>query len=399
MAFSVRTNVQSLEAQRNLFNNQSTLDRSLSRLSTGYRITSAADDAAGLAISERMMAQVRGLDQAARNAADGVSMITTAEGAMNEQSTILQRMRELAVQAANGTLSASDLSNIDTEINALYLENDRIASATKFNGITMLTGGLIGQLSTASSMYVGWGSSSQAPGTISSLDVSKSAQKKTYSVITGATSQTMRLVDAVAGTTQDVAIAAISTTAGGTVSLNFSNFGVSLTLSAASKKTGASWLMDWSTLTITTQSAAAGVTMQVGSNNGDTFSVGFTDQRWNVTTSTNFSNLYQQVSQFHTSGGATTTNAATLLTSIDSAINQMTTNRASLGASQNRLDHALNNVQSQSTALSAANSRIKDVDVAAESASLTRAQILVQAGVSVLAQANQAPLLALKLLQ
>ena len=398
MAFSVRTNISSLEAQRNLFSNQMSLDRSLTRLSTGYRITRAADDAAGLAISERMMAQVRGLDQGSRNAQDGISMIETAEGAMNEQATLLQRMRELAVQASNGTLSSSDMSNIDTELQALYLENDRIASATKFNGVSLLTGSLTGQMSTSSSVYVGWASTTGNSGSVVALDVSRSAQKQTYSILTGSTSATMRLTNGTS--TQDVAIAALST-GGLSTTLNFSSFGVSLTLSSMSVKTGANWLADWSGLTLTTQSAAAAATMQVGSNAGDTFSVSFTDQRWGSgATNTNFSSLFQQLSQFHgAAANQTTTNAQTLLTSIDSAINQMTTNRASLGASQNRLDHALTNMQNQSTALSAANSRIKDVDVAAESASLTRAQILVQAGVSVLAQANAVPLLALKLLQ
>ena len=397
MAFSIRTNVSSLEAQRNLFNNQHMLDDALTRLSTGFRINKAADDAAGLAISDRIVSQVRGLDQAGRNAQDGISMVETAEGAMNEQGVILQRMRELAVGASNGTLSQSDLANINTELQAIYQENDRIASATKFNGVTLLTGSMMGQLSTSSSIYVGWNSTTGNSGSLAMLDVSKSAQKQTFSILTGSTSQTMRLSNGTS--TQDVLITALST-GGGTTTMSFSSFGVSLTLSSMSVKTGANWLADWSGLTLTTQSGFSSVSMQVGANYGDTFSVGFVDTRIGASgsTNTNLSALNAQLAVFNSSSNQTQTNAQALLSCIDSAINVVTTNRAILGASQNRLDHALANVQNQSTHLSAANSRIRDVDIASESAALTRSQILVQAGVSVLAQANQAPLLALKLL-
>ena len=140
MALSINTNIASLTAQRNVTKTQGTLNKSLERLSSGLRINSAKDDAAGMAISNRFVAQVKGLDQAVRNANDGISLLQTSEGGMQEVTTILQRMREIGVQASNDTNSASDRSSLQGEMDQLYSEIDRIAGSTQFNGINLLDG-------------------------------------------------------------------------------------------------------------------------------------------------------------------------------------------------------------------------------------------------------------------
>ena len=277
MALTVNTNIASLNAQRNLSTTQTALNRSLQRLSSGYRINSAADDAAGLAISEGMRSQIRSMNQAVRNANDGVSLVQTAEGALNEVSNILQRMRELATQAATGTVSSDQRAYIDNEFTQLKSEIDRIASATQFNGTSLFT--------------------------------NTSGQTVSFQVGPGATT----------------------------------NDTISVTISAA----GAS---------------------KIGVG---TASV----------------------------SGATGAAATAALTAIDSAITNVSNIRGTLGAVQNRLQSTINNLQVSVENLSAAESRIRDVDVASETAALTRAQILTQAGTAILSQANQTPQSALSLLR
>jgi flagellin len=274
MALSIRTNVASLNAQRNLGQTQSALDSSMSRLSSGYRITKAGDDAAGLGISTKLEAQIRSYNQAVRNANDGVSVIQTTEAALGETSNILTRLRELAMQSASDGIGNVERGYIQTEANGLVAEIDRIASVTKFNGTALLSG----------------------------------------------TAQTLDFQVGVDGTTNDV--------------------------------------ISFSTLNATASSlAVSGLTIN------------------------------------------TKALAQAALSTLDAALVTVSTSRATLGAAGNRFESAISNIQSFSEALSAANSRIRDVDVAEETSRLARSQILQQAGVSVLAQANQAPQLALKLLQ
>jgi flagellin len=276
MALVINTNVASLNAQRNLSTTQLQLSKSMERLSSGLRINRAGDDAAGLAISQNMQANIRSMNQAVRNANDGISLVQTAEGALNETSNILLRMRELATQAANGVLSTTQRANIQVEFGNLQQEIDRISAVTDFNGTKLLNG----DLSTGTSLQVGTG-----------------------------------------------------TTANDTVSV---------TVGKAD------------TATLSVGSSAAAVSTQAA--------------------------------------------AQASLTAIDSAIQSVSTARGNLGAVQNRLQSTINNLQVAVENTSAANSRIVDVDVAAETANMTKAQILAQAGVSVLSQANQSPQLALKLL-
>ena len=269
---TINTNIASLNAQRYLGQSQGLLSKSLSRLSSGLRINSSADDAAGLAISNRMTAQIRGLNQAVRNANDGISLVQTAEGALNEATNVLQRIRELAVQAVNDTYSNSDRSSLNTEVSALKSELDRIANNTEFNSTTLLNG-------------------------------------------------------------------------------------------------------DYTTTK----------TFQIGANKSQT--VGLTIK------SVMAVDLY--VNDISVTSAAAATSA---LSKIDKALDSISDIRAGLGAMQNRFSSTVSNLQNVSENLSASRSRILDADFANETAEMTKAQILIQSGTAMLAQANQLPQQVLSLL-
>jgi flagellin len=271
MAITINTNVASLNAQRNLNTSQSSLNTSMQRLSSGLRINSAKDDAAGLGISDRMTSQIRGLNQAVRNANDGISLAQTAEGALQESTNILQRMRELAVQSANDTNSEEDRTSLNEEMSQLIDELDRIADTTTFNGRGLLNGSVAGAL-----FQVGADAGQQISMSIASADAT------------------------------------------------------ALGVNAE---------------TVSTQAAADSA-----------------------------------------------------ITVIDSAIGTIDTIRGELGAIQNRFESTIANLSNVSENMSAARSRILDADIAQETSNMTTQNILQQAGVSVLAQANQSPQLALSLL-
>jgi len=280
MAISILTNVASLNAQRNLDSTQKALASSIGKLSSGQRINSAGDDAAGLGISESLKANLRGLSQAQRNANDGVSMSQVAEGGMNEMQGIVSRMRELAVQSANSTLGGTERGYIQTEFSQLQGEVNRIGAVNEFNGQKLLDG-----------------------------------------------------------------------------------------------------------------SASAGLTFQVGAQNtaNDRLSMSITK----LTTSTLGSTSLHVAS----ASLSTATNAQNAIGAFDKAIQQLSSARAKVGAVQNRMQVTISNLSMQQENLAAANSRIRDVDVASETANLTKGQILSQAGLAVLAQANQLPQAALSLLR
>lgn len=280
MAISILTNVASLNAQRNLDSTQKALASSIGRLSSGQRINSAGDDAAGLGISESLKANLRGLSQAQRNANDGVSMSQVAEGGMNEMQGIVSRMRELAVQSANSTLGGTERGYIQTEFSQLQGEINRIGAVNEFNGQKLLDG-----------------------------------------------------------------------------------------------------------------SASAGLTFQVGAQNtsNDRLSMSITK----LTTST----LGSSSLHIASASLSTATNAQNAIGAFDKAIQQLSSARAKVGAVQNRMQVTISNLSMQQENLAAANSRIRDVDVASETANLTKGQILSQAGLAVLAQANQLPQAALSLLR
>jgi flagellin len=275
MSMSIRTNVASLNAQKNLMSTQNQLDSSLSKLSSGFRITKAGDDAAGLGISSNLGAQIRSYNQAARNAADGQSVIQTAEGALNETVNILSRLRELAMQSASSGVGDTERAYIQAEVTQMISEIDRVANSTEYNGQMLLN-----STGTTLTFQVGIRNNSAANDRISVTTVNATA---------------------------------------GSLSVN----------------------------TLSLSSAAS---------------------------------------------------AQNALSTIDTAINTLSSSRATLGAAGNRFNTVGQTIRTASENLSAGNSRIRDVDVAEETAAMSRAQILMQAGVSVLAQANQMPQIALKLL-
>jgi len=270
MSLRIQTNIEAMGAHRNLVATSNKLSQSMERLSSGYRINKASDDAAGLAISEKLQTQVGGLAQAQRNAQDAVSLVQTAEGSMNEVQSMLQRVRDLAVQYNNGTLSTSDKASITNEVTQLCNEIARIAAQTKFNGISLLTGN-------------------------------------------------------------------------------------------------------------------AAIQFQIGADDGETITVSARD-------------MFGANSSFDINSAIFTFGTTVSLASIDTAINKVSEARATFGAVQNRLEHTLNNLATYEENLSASQSQIKDVDMAAEMVNFTKLQILQSAGTSMLSQANTTPQAVLKLL-
>ena len=284
MSLSILTNISAMDTHRNLVASQNAVSTAMQRLSSGLRINTAADDAAGYAISQGLTSQVNGFDQAGRNVGDAVPMVQTAESSLNNAQSMLQRVRELAVQYQNGDLSSTDKTDIQNEVNQLTQEVDRQRGAVTFNGINLLNG-----------------------------------------------------------------------TAGG----------------------------------------STGVTFQVGANSGDTLSASFAD----VEGSSGLGVTGFTWSNASAGGKVFDLSQANALSTLDTAIGNVSNLAATLGAVQNRLQYTSDAISSTEENLSASNSRIQDVDMASEMTTLTQQQILQQAGTAMLAQANSQPQLVLKLLQ
>ena len=396
---SIVTNVAALNGQRNLNSTSMKMGKVLEKLSSGYRINRAADDAAGLGISEKMRAQIRGNSQAIRNAQDGISMIQTAEGAMDEVHGILQRMRELGVQAANDTYDSAARTSIGTELVQLRSEIDRIANATSFNGQNLLTGTLTGALggATASELVV---NDSVGGALATAIEVS-GAKAGNYTFSYAAATDTLTLTNA-SGVAQNLTLAAMG--ANGTQTLDFSQHGIRITLNTSAAiadpdtiGAGFAAVAD-DVITVTGTGSAA---LQVGANTTayDTMNISFNDTRATAATGLNLT----------TGGGVDWTSSATIVASntasqafinqVDSAITTLNTRRSDLGAAQNRLEHTVNSLGVSVENLTASESRIRDADVAELSSKMASNQILQQAGTAVLAQANQASQSVLSLLR
>ncbi len=397
---SIVTNLAAINAERNLTNTQLKLGRVLSQLSSGYRINSAADDAAGLGISENLTAQINGTNQAIRNAQDGISMAQTAEGAMDEIHNMLQRMRELAVQGANDTLDANARTSIGTEMVQLREEIDRIALGTTFNGKSLLTGSLGGTLGGLSGTDLTVGDTVALATTATAIDVA-GAQAGTYTM--SSPSGTLVTMVGPDGLAQQLDMADYAFTGAGTNVLSFDKLGVSITLTATGAQTAAeltAGLTAAATNTIVVTGSGT-AKMQVGANStpNDTMNLSFGDVRAKSSTGLNL----------NTGAGVDWTSAATivasntasqaLITQVDAAITTMNTARANLGADQNRLQHTVASLGAAVENLTASNSRIKDADIASLSSQMASDQVLQQAGVAVLAQANSSAQAVLKLLQ
>lgn len=379
MAQSINTNVASLNAQRNLNRSQGLLNQSLERLSTGLRINSAKDDAAGLAISERFTTQIRGLNQAVRNASDGISLAQTTESALGELTNNLQRVRELAVQSVNATNSASDRAALNAEVSERIAEIDRIAKQTNFNGVNVLDG-TFGTATFQVGANVGdtIGVSlttdvrADAIGTINTLAGTGFASAATEGNLT------VTFTDANAVAMGDIVLNEGSTVQEAVDAINGANFeGVS------------AFVNDNGQVQVIADQAVAITEVNDNGTGTNTSGIVGTVAAETLTASTRLSGTSVD----------TVTNANLAIARIDSALTDVNGLRGNLGAIQNRFESTIVNLQTVSENLSASRGRIQDADFAAETAALTKAQILQQAGVSVLSQANAQPQLALSLLQ
>jgi len=382
MALTINTNVASLNAQRNLNSSSMNLATSLQRLSSGLRINSAKDDAAGLAISERMTTQIRGMNVAMRNANDGVSLAQTAEGSLDSVSSALQRIRELSVQSANATNSSSDRAALDAEAQQLKDEIDRVATQTNFNGVKLLDGTF-----TNKTFQVGANGGE-------TIDVSAivNAQSSALGTTTSAAVTTAATTTFTAITAGDITIEDA-----GSVAINVGAVGVDTSateragslrdaINAVSDQTGVYATNDTAT-TITLTSAHDVVTTIAGTATAAT--TGITAGTTAAATTTGFSAL-----DLNTASGS-----VLAIASMDAALTAVNTARADLGAIQTRFESVVDNLAINSENTSAARGRIRDADFAAETASLTKNQILQQAGTAMLAQANSIPQNVLSLLR
>ena len=447
----INTNIASLTAQRNLNGSQNSLATSLQRLSTGLRINSAKDDAAGLAISERFTTQIRGLNQAIRNANDGVSFAQTAEGALSTVGDALQRIRELAVQSINDTNSSSDRQALNNEVGQLIAEVNRIANSTQFNGQNILDGSLAnltfqvganqGQTISVSGVDARGAQLGARVVTTGSITATEIALGTNDLVVNGNTVDISGLttsadiisavnavsadsgIQALKATSVSTAAAGLAVTAGDVV-IN----GVTVNLvggdgatdaaaiNAVSNQTGVTATANVNAIVLSNTSGADivvedGATGSLGGADetfyaGITFAGAVSDGAFTITGGTvddvNAALLGSttQSDQALTSASVlTSADANTALLTLDFSLQQASSLRAELGAVQTRFESTISNLSITSENLSAARSRIRDADFAAETAELTRSQILQQAGIAILSQANALPQNVLALLQ
>lgn len=391
----INYNSMASNALRQLNVNTNNQAKSMAKLSSGLRINSAADDAAGLTISEKMKGQIRGLNQASRNAQDGQSLVNTAEGALSQTTDILQRMRELAVQGSNDTNTATDRDNIQKEMNQLTSEINRIGNTTQFNSQNLLDG---------------------------SKDKSD-AVAGVYTVKTGTSDITIDGVKLLKGTDftdTDTLFAAINSD---------SNLSAKYT---ASKDTDGNLVLTQNTgkessvnpavagngvtMTTTTAGHTAGtgtdLTLQIGANQSQSMDINIADMRsvaLGISTTTDSTPGFAStmgVSNGTDAAGveygldlSTSANASSAITTIDNAINQVSSERSKLGAYSNRLDNTVNNLNTSSQNTSDAQARIADVDMAGEMMNQSKQSVLAQAAQAMLAQANQQPQQVLQLLR
>jgi flagellin len=379
----INTNVDALNAQRNLNVTGNMYSKSIEKLSSGLRINRAADDSAGLSISEKLRSQVRGVNQAIRNAQDGISMIQTGEGALNEVQDIVQRMRELSVQAGNDTLSGADRVAIGDELAQLRDEIDGIASRTNFNGKSLLDGSLSASLDATASVQLGFVAGA---GAITNIDVAGAAAGETFTLAYNAVDDELTLTRGSDSVAQTVSVGANSQT------FNFSELGVSLRFEGTEVADTIGAALD--TETVITSAGSGAATFQIGADTAQTINAAF-----NAMSSTSIgdgTSVSAAVDAYTALTSASTdaefkAAADTLRDSLDGALEDISSQRGELGSVQNRLEHTVRNLSVSSENLAASESRIRDADMAAETVAFTKAQILQQAGTAILAQANQAP--------
>lgn len=374
MSLRINQNIDAVNSYRNLSVTQGQMSKSLEKLSSGFRINRAADDAAGLAISEGLRSQIGGLKVAVRNTQDGVSVVQTAEGALTETHSILQRMRDLAVQSANDSNDTSSRTAINAEATQLKAELTRIADKTTFNNVKLLDGNFTGK-----EFQVGY-----AAGDTITVDIQAAgASAATSTWANGAAATTAAAATFTQnGVTVTTAALVASTDANNIAAQLNADTNFASSFSASVDSNGGLVVQSNTGLAgaITAGGGinAAGTNAAAGAGGG-----GFSAVNLGV----NGVNLSTQAG------------AASAITSLDTAIKSVSTARAGLGALQNRFEHTINNLNVTAENLSASESRIRDTDMAQEMMSFTRAQILSQAGTAMLAQANQAPQGVLSLLR
>jgi flagellin len=387
MSLRINQNIDALNAYRNLSVTQGQLSSSLEKLSSGFRINRAADDAAGLAISEGLRSQIGGLKVAVRNAQDGISVVQTAEGALTEVHAILQRMRDLSVQAANdGGLSTDAKANIQSEITQLQDELTRIADTTTFNGNKLLDGGYTGVFQVGANVG-------------ETIDVKVTQDMSaaglgvdTVDVTTGGPTETLG-----AGTFDFTATSAPENVrvsyGGNTYTLDLSGWNTGGDSAAAEKN------FQLVQNQFESQLGGSGLTAEVDRFGGVVISgpSGMATGDVVVEQYDTAATTWNAVTTTYAAAGSS--GAESAINAIDAAIANVSTTRADLGAVQNRFSHTINNLNVAVENLSAAESRIRDTDMAAEMMNFTRAQILSQAGTAMLAQANQIPQSVLQLLR
>ncbi len=410
----INTNTISLNAQRNLQNNSASLATTIQRLSSGLRINSARDDAAGLAISERFSTQIRGLNVAVRNANDGISLAQTAEGGLSEVSNNLQRIRELAVQSANATNSASDRKALDAEVQALKSEIDRVASQAEFNGTKLLDGSFQGQLFQVGTQ----GGQAISLGTIQSARVAELGTRtgEAVEMSLGAFTSGQRLT---ASETYEVTFTAGSDVLSfDTNDVSFGPFITAQEISTALQSEGfnadGSGTVSGFTLDLggeaTIEDAVANGSLVVARSDGVSFTrvetaiEGFGPGAWSPAPSfagatTSIAGAGSNIRGFESLNLLDVEASTDAILAMDAALTAVNAARADLGAVQNRFSSVVANLNTSSENLSASRSRIRDTDYAKETAELTRTQILQQAGTALLAQANQIPQNVLSLLR
>jgi len=384
MAAVINTNVVSLNAQRNLNSSQGALATSLQRLSSGLRINSAKDDAAGLAISQRMTSQINGLNQAARNANDGISMSQTAEGALGEIGNNLQRIRDLAVQSRNASNSVSDRTALNNEVQQIKSEIDRVASTTAFNGIKLLDGSFTNQ---AFQVGANVGETITISGLVNAQSSSLGTSTSSTANVTGVAATAFTAITAGDLTINGVSVGAVA--AGGNAVTQGAN--IAAAINTVSGSTNVTATADAAgKVSLVNRSGSSTIVAFAGAS-ASTAITGLTAATTTATTATGagFANL--DISN--------TANADYAIAAMDSALSAINAGRADLGAYQNRFSSAVSNVQTTSENLTASRSRIVDTDFAAETATLSRNQVLQQAGTAMLAQANAMPQSVLALLR
>lgn len=402
----IQNNIMAMNAYRNYSNNTSALSKNLEKLSSGYKINRAGDDAAGLAISEKMRAQITGLEGAQSNAKDGVSLVQTAEGALTEVHDMLNRMYSLAEQSANGTYeNETDRAQLQKEVTELKSEINRIADSSNFNGINLLDGSMeragadgdVGLVLTSGADAIDFKQTSSGA-TNASATFELDLSKLSFDTLTTDSTFTLRIngkdydVNVTAGVTNATDLAkAVATGLTGKVA---DGRGAKFTVAAAAGKltftAGAQGVLSQKDAGLTTARAVGGksLSLQIGDTSDD------------------FNQLSVSIKDCHTDSLGiadidigTQEGAKAALDTIESAINYVSDVRGTLGATQNRLDHTMNNLSVMQENIQDAESTIRDTDVAEEMMSYTKNNILVQSAQAMLAQANQVPQGVLQLLQ